>query len=130
MTTEFNISSSDIESGKAMGGIAYLFEPVGFLIALLSSRENKYVMFHAQQALIIMIFWVAINLLWVASVIPILGWIIDIFVILGDIFLIVIWIIGIINGFSGNVQPVPGIGKIGYKLGLLKQDDSVVPESL
>ena len=123
MSTQFNIGSSDINDGKPMGGFSYLFEPIGFIIALITSRQNKYVMFHAQQALLIMIIWVALNLFWVASVIPIIGWIIDVCIILADITLIVLWVIGIINGFSGNVTPVPIIGEFAYKLGLLKPED-------
>ncbi len=128
MPENFNISSSDIESGKAMGGIAYLFEPIGFLIALISSKDNRYVMYHAQQALIIMIFWVIGNIFWVASVIPIIGWLIDIVIILGDIVLLVLWIMGMVNGFTGKVEPVPLIGKLAFKFNLCKQDSSALIE--
>ncbi len=126
--TSFNIQSEDIQSGKTMAGISYLFEPIGFIIALITNRQNKYVMFHAQQALLIMMIWVILNILWVTSVIPIFGWIIDIFIILGDIFLIILWIIGIINGFSGKVTPVPIIGELAYKLGLLKPEGEATPD--
>ncbi len=51
MTTAFNISSSDVENGKAMTGISYS-GLLGFLIAVLTSRENRFVIFHAQQSLI------------------------------------------------------------------------------
>lgn len=128
MSKNFNISSSDIENGKAMAGVAYLFEPIGFLIALLTSKENKYVMYHAQQAAIIMIFWVVGNIFWVATVIPIIGWLIDILIIIADIVLLVFWIMGIINGFTGKVQPVPLIGELAYKLNLCKQDESAITE--
>ncbi len=123
MNSEFNIPDADIDNGKVMGGFSYLFEPIGFIVAILSSKQNKFVMFHAQQALLVMIIWVILNILWVASVIPLLGWVIDIFIIIGDIVLIVLWVIGIINGFSGNVKPIPLIGKLAYKLGLLKPED-------
>lgn len=107
MEPNYNISQHDIEEGKVLAGVAYL-GIIGFIIAFLVGKDNRYVLYHAQQALV-----VAIG--FVLSPIPIIGWILG-------VFMFVMMIIGLINGFSGKVQPLPLIGSIGFKIGLLKND--------
>jgi uncharacterized membrane protein len=105
MANEYNISASDIESGKTMGGIAY-FGLLGFLIAFLTGKDNRYVVYHAQQSLILII-------CTILAPIPVLGQIILLCV-------LVLAIIGLINGFKGVVKPVPIVGNLAFKLNLLK----------
>jgi len=102
---EFNISPKEIEEGKTMGGVAYITW-IGLLIAFITGKENRYVMYHVQQALIVLLFALL-------TPIPVLGWIIG----LGCL---VFAIIGLLNGFGGKVQPVPVIGTIVYKFNLVK----------
>ena len=113
MSTAFNISSSDIESGKAMAGISY-FGILGFIIALLTSRENRFVMFHAQQALIptILVFirFLPGTPFFVDSIAGLAGF--------------VLFIIGLINGFGGKVQPLPLLGELAYNFGICKPDSN------
>lgn len=102
---EFNISPKEIEDGKTMGGVAYITW-IGLLIAFITGKENRYVMYHVQQALIVLLFALL-------TPIPVLGWIVG----LGCL---VLAIMGLLNGFAGKVQPVPLIGSIGYKFNLVK----------
>lgn len=102
---EFNITPAEIEEGKTMGGVAYITW-IGLLIAFITGKENRYVMYHVQQALIILLFALV-------TPIPVIGWIIG-------LACFVFAIMGIINGFSGKVQPAPIIGTIGYKFNLVK----------
>jgi uncharacterized membrane protein len=105
MANEFNITQAEIEEGKTMGGIAY-FGILGFLIAFLTSKENKYVMYHAQQSLILVI-------CMLVAPIPVIGWIVA----LGAF---VLFIIGLLNGFKGEIKPLPVVGNIAFKFGILK----------
>ena len=105
MTNEFNITQAEIDEGKTMGGIAY-FGIIGFLIAFLTSKENKYVMYHAQQSLILVI-------CMLVAPIPVIGWIVA----LGALFL---FIIGLLNGFKGEIKPLPVVGNFAFKFGILK----------
>ncbi len=105
---EYNITQKEIDEGKGLGGLAYITW-IGLLIAFLTGKENRYVMYHVQQGLVLLI----ASLL---TVIPFIGWF------LWSIFILVCAIIGIINGFSGKVQPLPLIGKLGYKFNLVKPD--------
>ncbi|MFP4458702.1 MAG: DUF4870 domain-containing protein [Candidatus Zixiibacteriota bacterium] len=107
MDPNFNISQREIEDGKVLAGVAYL-GIIGFLIAYLVGKDNRFVLYHAQQALV-----VAIG--FILSPIPVIGWLLA-------IFMFVMMIIGLINGFSGKVQPLPLIGSIGFKISLLKAD--------
>ncbi len=112
MNNEYGITPAEIEDGKTMGGIAY-FGLLGFLIAFLTKRENKYVMYHAQQSLIIVI-----CLLVVA--IPVIGWLIGIGA-------FVLFIIGMLNGFKGEIKPLPMVGNLALKFGILKPEGGDTP---
>ncbi len=106
MNNEYGITAAEIEEGKTMAGIAY-FGLLGFLIAFLTSKENKYVMYHAQQSLAncILLF------------IPFIGWAAH----------IIFAIIGLLKGFKGEIAPLPLLGEIAFKLGLLKPEGGATP---
>ncbi len=116
MANEYNITAQEIEEGKTMGGIAY-FGLLGFLIAFLTSKENKYVMYHAQQSLMLVICMIVVP-------IPVIGWIIGLGV-------LVLFIMGLIAGFGGQVKPLPVIGNLAFKLNLFKPEaaSSSAPEA-
>ena len=122
MANEFNITPEEIEDGKTMGGIAY-FGLLGFLIAFLTKKENKYVLYHAQQSLAILIVGIAGGML---NVIPFLGQILFVLISLG---LFVLFIMGLMKGFSGEIVPLPIIGEYAFKLGLLKPEAGDVPQA-
>ncbi|MCD4707072.1 MAG: hypothetical protein K8S62_04970 [Candidatus Sabulitectum sp.] len=113
MAAVFNISSSDIETGKAMAGISY-FGILGFIIAMVTSRENRYVMFHSQQSLIP-------TILFIVRFLPGTPFFVDGIVGLAAFAL---FIIGLINGFNGKVQPLPLLGEFAYNFGICKSDDT------
>lgn len=121
---EFNITQQEIEDGKGLAGVAYLTW-IGLLIAFLVGKENRFTMYHVQQALGLMILMFAAGIL---AAIPILGWIVFIVV---WIFGIVCFIIGLINGFGGKVKPLPLIGEIAYKFNIVKltQQQTQTPPS-
>ena len=104
-TTDFTFTEEEINDGKALAGIAY-FGLIGFLIAFLAGGDKRFVLYHAQQGLILAI-------AFLLSPIPVLGWLIAIIA-------LVLWIIGMINGFTGQVKPLPIVGGLGFKFHLLK----------
>ncbi len=105
MDNEFSFTQQEIEDGKVLAGIAYL-GIIGFLIAYLAGKENRFTLYHAQQGLVL-----AIGFL--LTPIPIIGW-------LWGLFCLVLLVMGLINGFSGKVQPLPLLGGIGFSIKLLK----------
>ena len=98
---------------KLWAFLAYLLGIIGFILVLLVKRTDKFAMYHAKQSLVLFIAGVIIN---VAGMVPIIGW----FVILplGAIFLIVLWIIGMINAITGKEKALPLIGQFGEKIKL------------
>ncbi len=93
---------ADIDSNKALAGLAYLI----FFLPLLACPQSKFAKFHANQALLLFLVAVVGNI--VLSIIPIIGWI------LLPIFNIVIFVfavIGLINGFNGKAKRLPVFGK-------------------
>ena len=69
-------------------------------------QKNSFVRFHVKQGLVLLITSIIINV--VGTVVPFIGW----FIILplGSIFVIVLWILGIVNAVNGNKNKLPVIG--------------------
>lgn len=98
---------------KLFAFLASFLTIVGFIIALVLKREDKYIMFYAKQGLILFVGQVIIG---VISKIPIIGWFI-----LGPILLIlwiILWIITWINALSGNEKKTWLIGDLAEKIKL------------
>lgn len=105
--TEPKVNSADAEKNKAMAIVGYII-PILFFIPLLSEETKKspFAKFHANQQLNLLLAAIAVNV--VGTLIPILGW----FIILplGSLLLIVLAIMGIINGAKGAMKKLPIIG--------------------
>lgn len=94
----------DAEKNKVMGILAYII----FFIPLLAAKESKFAMYHANQGLVLFLSAIAVNI--AGSIIPIIGW----FIILplGNLAVLVLAVIGIINSAKGEMKPLPLIGGI------------------
>lgn len=100
--------SKEVEEGKAFAFLGVFLTIIGFLIVLLAKKENKYAMYYAKQGLVLFIAGVIAWIIIVISAFILIGFI------LGPvlwIFLLVLWIIGIVNSLSGEMKPIPIIGK-------------------
>jgi uncharacterized membrane protein len=97
---------ADAEKNKAMAIVGYII-PLLFFVPLISDAKNSpFAKFHANQQLNLLLAAIVVNI--VGTMIPIIGW----FIILpiGTIIVIVLAIIGIINGAKGEKKPLPIIG--------------------
>ncbi len=121
-TRQLNITPEDIESGKTMGILAYIF----FVIPLLAARDNKFAMYHTEQAIILWIAFVLIYIvLWILTFIigqisSSIACVVSIAGILPWIAYLVLWIMGLMNAIGGKVKELPVIGAYGAKLNLVK----------
>ena len=97
--------SKEVEEGKAFAFLGIFLAIIGFIIVLLAKKENKYAMFYAKQGLVLTIAYVIIM---VIMMVPIIGWIVGP---LGWILLFILWIIGLVYSLSGEMKPLPIIGK-------------------
>ncbi len=96
----------------ALIGVALLI--LGYIIVMLSRKEDKYAMYYAKQGLILfiacVIAWaVSWALLWVPFIGVVIGWIIN-------VLLLVLWIIGVIYSLSGEEKEIPVIGTFARKI--------------
>lgn len=93
---------------KMISALGYL--GILFFVPMLMFPKSKFAMFHANQALLLLI--AALIIQTVGWVIPVIGWFVVIP--LGSIFLLVLFIMGVINAFGGKMQRLPVIG--GYDI--------------
>ncbi len=96
---------ADIEENKGISVLCYLW--ILILIPLLSKPNSAYVRYHSNQGLLLIIMSIV---LWILFLIPYVGW--YLLGPLGSIFTFVCLIMGIINAASGQMKPLPLIGKI------------------
>jgi len=85
---------------------------IGFVIVMLVRKDDKYAMYYAKQGLVL---FIAGLLVWVISVVLaflLIGFIIGPIL---NIILLILWVIGIIYSLSGEMKPIPLIGKFGEK---------------
>ena len=93
---------ADIQKNKTMAGLAYIL----FFLPLVSCPDSKFGRFHANQGLLLLILGFAGGI--ILSIIPIIGWILSpLFYIL----ILILGILGLINGFGGKAKALPVIGK-------------------
>jgi len=94
-----------VQDGKTIGLIAYL-TLIGLIIAFVMNNEkkNEFASFHIRQSLGLMLTGLVLTII---NVIPILGWIVSLF---GGVFLLILWVIGLIGAINGNKNEVPFLG--------------------
>lgn len=101
--TDNAYSTEDIEQNKTMAGLAYLI----FFLPLIACPESGYAKFHANQGLLLFLLAILGNI--VLAIIPIIGWILlPIF----NIGILVLAILGMVNGFGGKAKHLPIIGNL------------------
>ena len=98
---EETFDPADIEKNKTMAGLAYLI----FFLPLIVCPDSKYGKFHANQGLLLLITSIVGTV--VLSIIPIIGWVLLLFY---PLVILVLGIMGLVNGFSGKAKPLPIIG--------------------
>jgi len=97
-----NFEQTDIANNKTTAGLAYLL----FFLPLLVCPQSKYARFHANQGLLLLIIAIAGNI--ILSIIPFIGWLLlPIF----SLAVFILFILGLVNGFSGKDKRLPVIGK-------------------
>jgi len=105
--------SKEVEEGKIWAFLAIFLGLIGFLIVLLAKKENKYAMYYAKQSLVMSIVVIAGTIVSSILMIILIGFLLYIaVVILG----LVWWVMGMVYAFSGEMKPLPIIGKYAENL--------------
>lgn len=105
-TTSTETTTNSEQDNKTIAVIAYL-TIIGLIIAFIMNQEKKddFAAYHIKQVLGICICGLV---LFIVGMIPILGWIISI---LGSLFLIYLWIVGLMNALNNKMKPLPFLGE-------------------
>jgi uncharacterized membrane protein len=101
---------------KTFAFIATFLSIIGFVIALIARRDDKYVMYYASQSLVVFIVGAVAGVLSsILGWIPIIGWIISfaLFVVVA-----LLWLFSWLGAISGEMKPVPVVGEFGEKIKL------------
>lgn len=99
---ENTYSSEDIEKNKTLAGLSYFL----FFLPLLVCPQSEYAKFHGNQSLLLLITWLVGNM--VLGIIPVFGWMI---MPLFGLVILIMGVMGLVNGFGGKAKPLPLIGK-------------------
>ena len=96
-------TAKDIEENKVVAAFSYLW--ILSVVFLLVKKDSPYTQFHAKQGLVIFIAFIILGF------IPILGWIVD-------LFLTILIIVGFFQAISGKAFKIPGVWPIAEKINL------------
>ncbi|MFA5020432.1 MAG: hypothetical protein WC533_05045 [Candidatus Pacearchaeota archaeon] len=100
------------ENAKLYAFLATFLSIVGFIIAILAWKKDKYVMHYAKQSLIIFVVYLIGA---VVIIIPFVGWVISPIIYL---FGFILWIISWVYALSGEIKEIPILGQYAKKLNI------------
>ncbi len=114
-TAEFD--PTDIAQNKGMAILAYF--GILVLFPILGAKHSRFAQYHANQGLILLIVSVVygvVNAIVEAILgwIPVLGSLVSLVLLLGNVAILVLTILGIVNAAKGVAKEVPLVGK--YRL--------------
>lgn len=90
---------------SSMHIIAYI-TIIGLIVAMVSNKnKDELTSYHIRQSLGIALTALVLGFV---NIIPFLGWIISI---VGSLFLIVLWVMGLLNAINNRREPVPILGE-------------------
>jgi len=92
---------------KMFAFLAVFLSVLGFIIAILVKRKDKYVMFYAKQSLVLFLAGIFVKVLTFLLMITIVG---QIAIPVAWVIYIVLWIIAVVNSVSGKQKETPWIG--------------------
>ncbi|WP_424492947.1 DUF4870 domain-containing protein [Salinimicrobium sp. GXAS 041] len=104
-THSSNQAGSGSFDAKTIAVIAYL-TVIGLIIAFImnNDKKNEFSTYHIKQSLGLTLFGFGLGII---GMIPFLGWLISF---LGSIFLLVLWIMGLVNALNNKKEPIPLVG--------------------
>lgn len=101
------MSKSD---SKIWAFLAVLLTVIGFILALLLKKDDRYVMYYGKQGLVLFIGFI---IAWGVGIVPIIG---DLVSKILQVVVIILWIIAMVFSLSGKLKPTPLIGELGEKI--------------
>ncbi len=107
---------SNKDDTKAYAFLATFLSIIGFIIAILTKKDDKYVMHYAKQSLVLFIAWVIVGIVSaLLNLIPVVGGIISWIL---HALMVILWILSWVYALSGEKKYVPVVGTFGDKINL------------
>ena len=100
------------DDAKLFAFLATFLSIVGFIIALIAKKDDRYVMFYAKQSLVIFIAYVVAA---IVSIVPVIGGLVSAIV---YVVTFVLWIFSWVYALSGEKKLTPIIGEYAEKINL------------
>ncbi len=100
-------TTQDVDNAKALGIVGYIIPILFFLPMVTEAKSNSFAMYHANQQLLLLLYWVVGNIVGQLLVFVLIGFIV---LPLVWIFGIILMIMGIVNVVNGEKKPLPLIG--------------------
>mgnify|MGYP001594417504 CR=1 FL=1 len=117
---ELGTSSSGIEPNLA-AALSYVLSIITGVIFFVIEKENKYVRFHAMQAILFgaawIVLWIVLGIVSLGLIfVPIIGWIINAVIYLGlGLGGFILWLLLMYKAYQGEKFKLPIIGDIAEK---------------
>lgn len=90
--------------------VSYVLGFISGIIIYIAEKENRFVRFHAMQSILLSVAFLVLSI--VAGFIPVIGWIIGIFI---PLLSLICWILAIIKAAQGQYYKFPIIGDFAEK---------------
>ncbi|WP_114491599.1 DUF4870 domain-containing protein [Candidatus Ulvibacter alkanivorans] len=103
------MENNTVEEGKTIAIISYI-TIIGLIIAFVmnNDKKNDFAAFHIRQslgiALIGIVIWVLVSIIYAIVYIPILSWVLQLGV-------IVLWVLGLVAAVQGEKKAIPVVGE-------------------
>lgn len=102
---EKNIKQAKVENENLCGALSYLFIGIIWYFADDKMKQSAFAKYHAKQGIVLLI---ADLIFWAIAMAPFIGWAIGWILNVG---IIILMVIGIVNGLNGQTKPLPLIGQ-------------------
>jgi uncharacterized membrane protein len=104
------------DESKTYAFLATFLSIIGFFIALLTKKNDKYVMHYAKQSLVLFIGCIIVAVISsILHIVPILGTVVSWIL---NVILLILWILSWVYALSGEIKYIPVIGTFGDKIKL------------
>ncbi len=100
------------DDSKLFAFLAVFFTVIGFLIAYIAKKDDKYVMFYAKQGLVLFLCSVVVGIFGFVAFsnmfLSMIYW-------LASIGLFILWIVGLVYSLSEEMKDIPIVGQFARK---------------
>lgn len=120
-------AGSGLEPNVA-GALSYLLGALTGVLFLIIDKDRAFVRFHAMQSIVFSVAWIAVWIILVVvsvvlGAIPVLGWILDLFLTLAVAVIgFVLWVYLMYRAFQGHEWEIPFIGQQARKFAAQEQE--------